>query len=49
MSDARLVVWCECEVNRGDGDHVRRVEDTELGEVPVVDDEPVFRSVSGFF
>jgi hypothetical protein len=29
------------EVNRGDGDHVRRVEETELGAVRVVDDEPV--------
>jgi hypothetical protein len=38
---ARLVVKDEREVDRGDGDHVWRVEQAEFGAVCVVDDEPV--------
>ena len=39
---ARLVVQHEREVNRRDGDHVRRVEETDLRAVRIVDDEPVW-------
>ena len=37
---ARLVVEHEREVNRRNGDHVRWVEETDLGAIRVVDDEP---------